>query len=110
MGHVVSTVRKALDQSDEESKEMEQRLNMLEKMVNYHLDNAKTSMLSGERDDQEIHSGTVVEFTKQVNVHLYKGSKAHKSLNGDSDDGADLEGAIKEFLVANLRMALKKSC
>ena len=58
----MSLIRNQLDQSKQEEKEANQRLNILEKMVNYHLDIAKTSMLNGERDDQEIHTGTVHGF------------------------------------------------
>ena len=77
MGAAVSAVRKQMDHSDENREAMEQRLNILEKMVNYHLDTAKMSMLSGERADQEIHTGTVVEFRKQVNVQGALMEKIH---------------------------------
>ena len=49
-------------------KKKQERLNVLEKMVENHLENAKASILNGERGDQEIHTGTVVEFNKQVNI------------------------------------------
>ena len=49
-------------------------------MVNYHLDIAKVSMLSGKRGDQEIYTRTVVEFRKQVNVSLSTGSARLKEI------------------------------
>ena len=57
---------------DAEKVKMQERLNVLEKMVNFHLDSAKNEMLAGERNDQEIHTGTVVEFQKQVNITMVK--------------------------------------
>lgn len=77
MGSQLSMLRKELDSSreqfaisEEEKLKTQERLNVLEKMVNYHLDSAINSMLNGKRGDQQIHSGTVVECTKQMNVQL----------------------------------------
>ena len=69
---------------------MQERLNVLEKMVNYHLDNARTEMLAGERNDQEIDTGTVVEFSKQVNISM------------SSEPNPELEDAISDFFGGNL--------
>ena len=85
MGSEISALRNALDTSDAEREKMEERLNILEKMVNYHLENAKISMLNGERSDQQIHTGTVVEFSKQVNISVSK------------EASTELQDAIKDF-------------
>ena len=82
MGSPISKLR---NQQEAEKREMQERLTVLEKMVNYHLDNAKTQMLAGERNDQEIHTGTVVEFIKQVNITMIK------------EENPDLDHAVKEF-------------
>lgn len=99
MGAVISALRQQLDHSEEEQKAMQQRLNILEKMVNYRLDIAKTSMLNGERGDQEIHTGTVVEFRKQVSVTIDKGS---------SDDENSLEGMVKDFFGGQFMAGIEK--
>ena len=54
-------------------------------MVDYHLDSVKNEMLNGDRGDQEIDTGTVVEFSKQINITL----TTHAS--------DELEEAIKSF-------------
>ena len=99
MGAAVSAIRNQLDNSDEEDKAMQQRLNVLEKMVNYHLDTAKVSMLGGERGDQEIHTGTVVEFRKQVNISLSKGGSSKEN---------SLEGMIKDFFGGQIMSGVEK--
>ena len=47
---------------------MEERTGILEKMVQSHLKKQKYHIISGERGNQEIHRGTVVEEFKQVNL------------------------------------------
>ena len=90
MGNPISSLRKELDQADAEKKKMQERLNVLEKMVNYHLENAKTAMLSGDRGDQEIHTGTVVEFSTQVSITMTE------------KPNPELEDAINDFFGGNL--------
>ena len=87
MGTPISSLRKEIDQSKGEKETMQERLNILEKVVNYQLDSAKNEMLNGDKNaDQEIDTGTVVEFSRQVNI----------SMTGKPSD--DLEEAIKDFL------------
>ena len=90
MGNPISKLRKQLDLADAEKAKMQERLNVLEKMVNFHLDNAKTDMLAGDRLDQEIHTGTVVEFSKQVSVTM------------TNEPNPELEDAISDFFGGNL--------
>ena len=91
MGNPISKLRKGLaDVSADENTKMQERFNVLEKMINFHLDNAKTEMLAGERNDQEIHTGTVVEFSKQVNIAITTERKP------------ELEDAIGDFFGGNL--------
>ena len=90
MGNPISKLRKELDQADAEKAKMQERLNVLEKMVNFHLDIAKNEMLAGERNDQEIHTGTVVEYQKQVNITMV------------NEPNPELEDAINDFFSGNL--------
>ena len=85
---------------------MQERLNVLEKMVNFHLDNAKTQMLAGERGDQEIHTGTVVEFSKQVNITMSKKPSPELEEAIDSFFGGDLLGGFGKLVhvAVNLRL------
>ena len=64
-------------------------------MVENHLEGAKASILNGERGNQEIHTGTIVEFNKQVNIKL---------SNKPSDD---LEDAINNFFGGNISGGFK---
>ena len=90
MGNPISSLRKKIDQANTEEEKKQERLNVLEKMVENHLENAKASILNGERGDQEIHTGTVVEFNKQVNIKIF-------------DKQSDvLENAIKDFFGGNI--------
>ena len=52
MGNPISKLRKEIDQSEAEKEKMQERLNILEKMVNYHLENAKNEILNGNKNDQ----------------------------------------------------------
>ena len=90
MGNPISKLRKKLELEDAEKAKMQERLNILEKMINFHLDNAKTDMLAGHRDDQEIHTGTVVEFSKQVSVTM------------TNEVSPKLEDAVHDFFGGNL--------
>jgi len=83
---VHSEIQKELDPSDEERTKQEERLNLLEMMVIALLDIAKQNFLNGDRNDQQIHAGTVVEYTQQVNIAL------------STKTNPDLQDAITEFL------------
>jgi len=85
MGNPISKIRSELDQSDAEKAKMEERMNILEKMLKSHLEVAKTSMINGTRFDQEIDTGTIVEYSQQENI----------SISGKASPG--LEDAIKDF-------------
>ena len=96
MGAAISKIRNELDHSGDERAKMEERLNILEKVVKSHLENAKTSMINGARFDQEIDTGTIVEFIQQENISI--SNKPH----------ADLEGAIKDFFGGGVLGGLEK--
>ena len=96
MGNKIQALRNEIDQSDAEKEKMQERLNILEKMVNYHLDSSKNTMLNGDKNDQEIDTGTVVEFSKQVNI----------SMTGKPSD--DLEEAIKSFFGDSIKEGFEK--
>ena len=97
MGQKTSQIRdEARSMNDQERKRLEERLQILEKMVNGRLQVQQGHILAGERGDQEIHSGTIVEAYKQVNIVL--SSKA----------SPELEGAISDFFSGNLMTGLGK--
>jgi len=101
MGIPVSKVRAEIrdefDPSDGERIKQEERMNLLEMMVNSRLENAKLSILNGDRNDQQIHAGTVVEYTQQVNVAL--STRINPDLHEAITDflGGTLDGAISGF-------------
>ena len=68
MGSPLSTVREAIKQTQADRVQAEERLQMLEKMIKGHLREAKTHILNGERGDQEIHSGTIVQEFTEVSI------------------------------------------
>ena len=93
----MSTIRKeARELNDMEKRRMEERLQILEKMVNSRLQKQHSHILTGERGDQEIHSGTIVEACKQVNIVL------------SSKPSDDLVEAIDEFFSGNFMSGLGK--
>lgn len=69
MGNPISKIRQeATKAADEEEQAMQQRLQILEKMVTARLDNENAQVLAGERNDQEIHAGTIVQIHRQINI------------------------------------------
>ena len=63
-----SSIAKAREQKEAKQAQMQEQLQILEKMVDGHLDKKHHSIIAGERGDQEIHSGTVVAEFKQINI------------------------------------------
>ena len=51
---------------DELKQEFEERLQILERMADFRLENEMTKILSGERIDQDIDTGTIVSMQKMV--------------------------------------------
>jgi len=90
MGNPISKLREEIDQGDAEKQKKAERLNLLEKMVKSHLAIAKREMLSGEKNDEEIHAGTIVEYSELVSVSI------------TTTPSPDLESAINSFFGGNL--------
>jgi len=90
MGNPVSKLRDEISQADAEKEKKAERLNVLEKMVKSHLAIAKRKMLSGERNDEEIHAGTIVDYSEQVSISI------------TTTPSPDLESAINGFFGGNL--------
>lgn len=99
MGNPISLLRKELTKADEEKrKDMEQRLQILEKMVTGRLENEMHHILAGERGDQEIHTGTVVEMHRQINITQKEGgSQDIKDAIGDFFSG-DFIGGLENLV------------
>lgn len=69
MGNPISKIRAEAEQADEAKKmQMEERLQILEKMVTSRLQTAQASIVKGQRGDQEVHSGVIVEEFKQISI------------------------------------------
>ena len=69
MGNPISSLRATIKEPDEEKrKAMEERLQILEKMTDGRLENVKTNILNGSKNDQEINTGTIVDIHKQINI------------------------------------------
>ena len=69
MGNPISKVREeARKDAAEQKHKMEERLQILQKMIDSKLSKAKQDMLVGEKNDQEIHAGTVVAKHQQINI------------------------------------------
>uniref|UniRef100_A0A1X7SXG0 Uncharacterized protein n=1 Tax=Amphimedon queenslandica TaxID=400682 RepID=A0A1X7SXG0_AMPQE len=69
MGSSVSKVRDELKaQQAAEKAQIEQRLDILEKMVHGRLDKEQEDILQGRRGNQEIQTGTIVEMHRQINI------------------------------------------
>ena len=91
MGTSISALREQAKKADRETRlEMEERLQILEKMVHGQLDKQQKHIIAGERGDQEIYSGTVVEEIKQVQIVMQE--KASQ----------DLEDAVDSFFSGSI--------
>ena len=54
-------------------------------MVISHIDKAKQRFINGERNDQEVHSGTAVEKSQQVSIAI--SNKTNSDLHTVKTDG-----------------------
>lgn len=97
MGQQISAAREqAQIEADETKKhDMEQRLQILEKLVKGRLDNELHNILEGRRGDQEIHTGTIVAMHQQVNIKL------------SEKDDQDIDDAIDDFFSGDIIGGLK---
>ena len=99
MGQAISAIRKELEVADEENKrEKMQRLQILEKMVIGRLEQMKHSILAGERNDLEIHGGTIVSMDQQINIKLSGGTSQDLDESINDFFGKDLVGGFKSLL------------
>ena len=97
MGLSVTKIRDELKCPNEDTRrKMEERLQILEKMVQGNLDKQQATIIAGQRGDQEIHSGTVVQAFKQVNIVM------------EEKTSTDLEDAIKEFFEGSFMTGFSK--
>ena len=102
MGNPISTVRKTLkEQNEEDRKDREQQLQILEKMIEGKLENARYQIIGGERGDLMIHGGTIVELHRQINISVTEGGQdIAEAVNStlDSFFSGDIMGGIKNGL------------
>ena len=97
MGNPISKIRAEAKAADNKTKqEMEQRLQLLEKMVDGRLQNVTTEILTGSRNDQKIDTGTIVEIHKQINI------------TQSSKESQKIGDAIHDFFSGNWMGGLEK--
>lgn len=76
MGAEISLIRKEIGKpTDNDKMKQQEGLQILEKMVTSRLNEQEHHMIAGERGDQEIHTGTIVEVFKQVNIQIQTDDK-----------------------------------
>lgn len=69
MGSELSAVRQTIKEPEKAAQEeMEQRLRILEKMINLRLQNETSNILAGKKNDQEIDTGTIVAIHRQIYI------------------------------------------
>ena len=86
MGQSISEIRRQAEKAttvDEKAKE--ERVHVLERMINLKLENEMNSILNGEKNDQKIDTGTIVSFHKLVYIKL------------EDKESEDLKDAISEL-------------
>ena len=111
MGNPITKLRQeATKAAETEKHEMQQRLQILEKMVTGRLDNENTRILSGERNDQEIHAGTIVEIHKQVNI--YETEKPSQKVSDAIHNffSGDLIGGLEDIVELGAESVLGNEC
>ena len=102
MGNPISTVRKTLkEQNEDDRKDREQQLQILEKMIEGKLESARHQIIGGERGDLMIHGGTIVELHRQINIDVTEGGQdIAEAINSTLDCffSGDIMGGIKNGL------------
>jgi hypothetical protein len=78
MGQSITKLRKEITQEGQK-REFEERLQILEKMIEQRLEIEKIAILHGEKNDQEIDTGTIVSLHKMVFIKTEK--KESEDLN-----------------------------
>ena len=96
MGQSISDLRKqATEMQGDQKQKFVERLQILEKMVEQRLEIVKMDILNGEKNDQEIDTGTIVSLHKMVHIKMEQKeseqlSKAiHQLFSGDFIGGLE---------------------
>jgi hypothetical protein len=97
MGNPITKVRNEAEAADQvEKQKMQEQMDILEKMIHGKLDNEKTKIIMGERNDQEIHSGVIVQMHRQINItESDKESQEISDAIGDFFSGELIQGMEK---------------
>ena len=101
MGQSISDVRNnAIAQAKAQKDETLERLDFLEKMAKSHLQANQAKILQGERNDHEIHAGTIVEQLQKVHVTTSEKSKIGKEVSSAVGDlfSGDIAGGIEKIV------------
>ncbi len=96
MGQSVSDLRKqATIPQAEKKQEFQERLQILERMIEQRLETQKIHILNGEKNDQEIDTGTIVSLHKMVYIKMAEGESEdmkktiHQLFSGDFIGGLE---------------------
>ena len=91
----VTRLRKEVTIPDEEKREFEERLQILDRMVDSRLENEMSKILNGEKTDQAIDTGTIVSIQKMVYVNTERTESEvikdvlHQLFSGDCTAGLE---------------------
>ncbi len=111
MGNSIAAARtQALAADQAEKAKMQEQLQILEKMLTSHLSKEMTDILAGERNDQEIHTGTVVQFHQQINIKM--SSKEDQKISDSIHDffSGDIMGGLEDLIEVGAQEVLGNSC
>ena len=84
--------RASEEMQEEEKAKIEERLQILERMIKGRLNTVKENILAGERNDQEIHSGKVVEELQNITIVQSQEAGSIKDAVSDFFDGHFMKG------------------
>ncbi|CAB3997423.1 Hypothetical predicted protein [Paramuricea clavata] len=109
MGQSITKLRKEVTSPQEgQKREFEERLQILEKMIEQRLEIEKIAILNGEKNDQEIDTGTIVSLHKMVFIKTEKKESddlkkvIHQLFSGDFIGGLEsIVGLGAESVLGN---------
>ncbi len=111
MGNPISKVREEAMHADQiQQMEMQQRLQIMEKMLDGHLKKELTNILAGERNDQEIHTGTIVQFHQQINIKMSEHGDQKISDSIHDFFSGDIMGGVEDLVEIAAESVLGNNC
>ena len=110
MGHSTSYLREQAKLENETNKRvLEERLDILEKMIQQRLESEKNSILNGEKHDQEIDTGTVVSMHKLVYIKIKEETSGELTNAIKNVFSGDIIGGLKSIILLGADTVLENS-